>query len=70
MAHRGGEAIPATIASLAAAAPANLLAIAAAFPQRVRINYDRRALQPIGCRNQVVASYSSALIPALREIVG
>jgi len=70
MAHRDGEAIPATIASLAAAAPASLLTIAAALPQRVRINYDRRALQLIGCRNQVVASYSSALIPALREIVG
>lgn len=58
-----------TLESLTAAAPAEIAALANGFPHVVRINRDRRALQLVGCGDQIVASWSSNSIPALQEVL-
>jgi len=55
--------------SLKAVGADELTALLAELPHRVRINHDRRTLQLIGCREQVVASYGVASVPALEHIL-
>ena len=59
----------AVVESLTAAAPAEIVALASAFPHVVRVNRDRRALQVIGCGDKIVASWSATSVPALREVL-
>ena len=63
------DVLSATLESLTAAAPAEITALASAFPHVVRINRDRQALQLIGCGDQIVASWSATSVPALEEIL-
>ena len=63
------DVLAATLESLTTAAPAEITALANGFPHVVRINRDRRALQLIGCGDQIVASWSSNSIPALQEVL-
>lgn len=55
--------------SLKAVDADELTALLAELPHRVRINHDRRMLQLIGCREQVVASYGVASVPALERVL-
>ena len=57
------------INSLKASNPMQLAALLERNPHRMRINESRKALQLIGCRDQVVASYSVVSIPALAAFV-
>lgn len=56
------------INSLIASTPVQLATLLERYPHRLRINQSRKALQLIGCRNQVVASYSATSIPALAAL--
>lgn len=55
--------------SLKAVGAEELATLLAELPHRVRINHDRRMLQLIGCREQVVASYGVASVPALELVL-
>lgn len=55
--------------AMSRATPAELMAFMARNPRRVRINEARRALQLIGCADQVVASYQAASVPALATLL-
>lgn len=55
--------------SLKAVDAEELAALLAELPHRVRINHDRRMLQLIGCREQIVASYGVASVPALEHVL-
>lgn len=57
------------INSLKSSTPLQLAALLERNSHRLRINESRKALQLIGCQNQVVASYSVTSIPALEAFV-
>jgi len=68
----GGEAMSAAadlIDSLMGSTPSQLALLAVRYPNMVRVNESRRALQLVGCNNRVIASYSSKTIPALKALL-
>ena len=59
-----------TVEVIKNATPAELMALVAKYPEAVRINSDRRALQLIGCGGEtVVASYGVTSVPSLRTLL-
>ena len=57
------------IRDLKASTPDELAGLLEGSPHRLRINRSRKALQLIGCPDQVVASYSVNSIPALEALL-
>ena len=58
-----------TVEVIKNATPPELMALVAKYPEAVRINGDRRALQLIGCGETVVASYGVTSVPSLRALL-
>ena len=57
------------VQAIKTAAPAELTALADKYPDRVRINHARRALQLVGCGNAIIASYGTMSIPSLETLL-
>ena len=57
------------INDLITSTPVELAALLEHYPHRLRVNKRRKALQLLGCGNQVVGSYSVTSIPALEAFV-
>ncbi len=59
-----------TVEAIRNATPAELKALVAKYPEALRINGDRQALQIIGCAGEsVVASYGVTSVPSLRSLL-
>jgi len=57
------------IDSLKDSTPTELASLVERYSHMVQVNRARRALQLIGCNEQIVASYSSETIPALEALL-
>ena len=63
------DQLPAALEAIRTATAEELTAVLVRHPLRLRLNHARKALQLVGCEDEVVASYGVSSIPALRVLL-